>query len=290
MNAPDLPPIAKRLVDHIRDYQRCVVAFSGGVDSVVVAKAAFLALGDHAIAVTAQSPSLANGELTAAIEVASLIGIQHQVVYTNEFSKPEYTRNAPDRCYHCKSELYEQLDALKDKFPHAVVANGTNVDDSSDYRPGLKAATEHSIRSPLAECGLNKQTIRELAAIWQLPVWDKPAMPCLSSRVAYGEEVTPERLQMIDLAEQFLRGRGFHQLRVRYHKGDLARVEVLATELSRLLALPLREELEQRLKEIGFRFVTVDLSGFRSGGLNSLVPIEQLRESVSSRRPDRDDR
>lgn len=290
MTAPELTSIAKRLVEHICDYQRCVVAFSGGVDSVVVAKAAFLALGDNAMAVTAHSPSLGDDELQSAIDVAGVIGIQHQVIHTNEFANPAYVRNAPDRCYHCKTELYDQLSALTAKFPQAVVVNGTNTDDASDYRPGLQAAAEHSVRSPLAECGLNKQTIRELAAMWQLPVWNKPAMPCLSSRVAYGEEVTPERLKMIERAEQFLRVRGFHQLRVRYHKGDLARVEVLPADLSRLLALPLREELESHLKEIGFRFVTVDLTGFRSGGLNSLIPIEQVRGSMASQRPAGDDR
>lgn len=278
---PSVQEIANQLIQQIRTYDQCFVAFSGGVDSALVAKAAQLALGDNAKAITAVSASLAAGELESAKAVADEIGITHEVIRTDEFSNPDYVRNAPDRCYHCKSELYDQLDAICKKFPNAVIANGTNTDDQGDYRPGLRAASEHQVRSPLLECGINKQTVRELAAFWNLPVWDKPAMPCLSSRVAYGEEVTPERLRMIDRAEKFLREQGFTELRVRYHKGDLARVEVPVDEIPRLTNEPLRRQLTEKLTEIGFAFVTVDANGFRSGNLNTLVPLDVLRENNS---------
>ena len=191
---PNSSLLADKLVEHIATYRRCVVAYSGGVDSAVVAKAAHLALGGNSVAVTAVSPSLASGELQSAIECASLIGIAHETIHTSEFSNPEYVRNAADRCYHCKSELYSQLDILCQRYPEAIVANGTNVDDTGDYRPGLTAASEHRVRSPLADCGCSKDDVRGIAKHWKLPVWDKPATPCLSSRVAYGEAVTPRTL------------------------------------------------------------------------------------------------
>lgn len=270
---------AEKLVSQIKSYEQCLVAFSGGVDSAVVAKAAQLALGDSATAITAVSPSLATGELEEARSVAAAIGIRHQTLRTDEFSNPAYVQNAPDRCYHCKTELYDQMDLLKQKFPNATIINGTNTDDTGDYRPGLTAAAEHHVRSPLVECDINKATVRELAAFWQLPVWNKPAMPCLSSRIAYGEEVTAGRLRMIDQAEQFLSERGFVELRVRYHKGDLARVEVSESELPRLIQEPLRSELTAYFEELGFKFVSIDLNGFRSGNLNTLVPLELLKQN-----------
>jgi uncharacterized protein len=266
---------AKRdaLVAALKRLESCAVAFSGGVDSAVVAKAAALALGERAVAVTGTSASLAAGELDLARDVASLIGIRHVVINTDELSSPDYTRNAPDRCYHCKTELYTQLERLVPELGVGHIVNGANADDLGDYRPGMQAAAEHRIHSPLADCGLTKAEVRELAAEWELPVWDKPATPCLSSRVAYGEAVTPERLAMIDEAEQFLRGRGLSNLRVRYHRGDLARIEVPAVELPRLCDATLRQELITELRRLGFKFVTLDLEGFRSGSLNQLVSI-----------------
>jgi uncharacterized protein len=263
----------ERLLAALREMRSCVVAFSGGVDSAVVAKAAHEALGDQAIAVTGVSASLAAGELSAAKDVAARIGIRHLVIDTQEFAQPQYVRNAPDRCYHCKTELYEQIEVLLPNLGAGVIVNGANADDAGDYRPGMRAAGEHRVRSPLAECGLTKAEVRELAAAWELPVWDKPASPCLSSRVAYGQDVTPQRLAMIDRAEQFLRQSGFRICRVRYHEGDLARVEVPREEVARLCNSPLREELEAELKRVGFRLVTIDLSGFRSGSLNELIQI-----------------
>jgi pyridinium-3,5-biscarboxylic acid mononucleotide sulfurtransferase len=253
--------------------ESCAVAFSGGVDSAVVAKAAAVALGDAAVAVTGTSASLAEGELEAAEQLAQLIGIRHLVIATDELSRPDYLKNAPDRCYHCKTELYAQLEALLPKLGVKAIVNGANADDLGDYRPGMQAATEHRIHSPLADCGITKAEVRELAAAWGLPVWDKPATPCLSSRIAYGEEVTPDRLAMIDRAEQFLRSRGLVNLRVRYHRGDLARIEVPLADLPRLCDSEMRRELAAELRRLGFKFITLDLEGFRSGSLNQLVQI-----------------
>jgi uncharacterized protein len=256
---------------------RCAVAFSGGVDSAVVAKAAQLALADQAIAVTGASDALAAGELEAARELAVQIGIRHVVISTDEFSNPLYVANNPDRCYHCKSELYSQLGGLRERLGVDVVLNGANADDLDDYRPGMRAANEHDVRSPLAECGLTKKEVRQLAAAWNLPVADKPATPCLSSRVAYGLNVTPERLSRVDQAEQFLRSLGFHELRVRFHADDMARIEVPVSELSRLCDEPTRAAVLAEFERLGFKFITLDLAGFRSGGFTKLVPSEMLK-------------
>ena len=262
------------LLRFIAQYKNCAVAMSAGVDSTVVAKASHVALGEMAIAVTATSASLASGELDDAKRIAAEIGITHQVVETNEFENPLYVQNSKDRCYHCKTELYTQLDGLSDTLGVQAVFNGTNTDDLGDYRPGLKAASEHSVVSPLVECGMNKSDVRILAEGWNLPTWDKPASPCLSSRIAYGEEVTPQRLEMVDLAERWLKEHGFVNLRVRYHRGDVARVEVPTDEILRIVADELRTPLVTYLKEIGFKFVSLDLNGFESGSLNQLVNIE----------------
>jgi uncharacterized protein len=273
----DLAAKRDSLLALLRSFESCAVAFSAGVDSTVVAKGAQLALGGRAVAVTGVSASLATGELEEARELARQIGIRHVEIATDEFAHSGYTRNAPDRCYHCKTELYSRLDGLAEKLGVQVVLNGANLDDTGDYRPGMLAATEHLVRSPLLECGFTKADVRALAAEWKLPVWDKPASPCLSSRVAYGEEVTPERVAMIDRAEQVLRAHGFRTVRVRYHKGDLARLEVPLAELSRLCEAELRELLTRELHLLGFKFVTLDLEGFRSGSLNSLVPLASLQ-------------
>jgi uncharacterized protein len=256
------------------------VAFSGGVDSAVVAQAAFLALGAEAVAVTAVSDSLASGELEEAEALARQIGIRHQVVQTREFADPNYLRNDPDRCYFCKSELYGRLSGMARELGVDVIASGANTNDSGDHRPGMKAAAERGVRHPLQECGLGKDDVRALARAWGLPTWDKPATPCLSSRIAYGEEVSPERVKMVDGAENWLRGHGLRLLRVRYHKGDLARIEVPVEELPRLASPEVRSGLVQAFRDLGFRFVTLDLEGFRSGSLNTLVPVELLTSSA----------
>lgn len=275
--SPELASKRDRLLELLRGFRQVVVAYSGGIDSTVVAQAAFLALGERAIAVTGTSASLAEGELDEARDVARQIGIRHEVIGTREFEQADYLRNAPDRCYHCKTELYTRLEELRERYPAAVIVNGANTDDTGDYRPGMQAAAEHRVRSPLAECGISKADVRALAAHWDLPTWDKPATPCLSSRVAYGEEVTPERLAMIDRAEQYLRAEGLRTVRVRYHKGDLARLEVPAEELETLCRPERRDALLKHLKSLGFRYVTLDLAGFRSGSMNEVLPIESLR-------------
>ena len=266
-----------RLLDTLRSYESCLVAFSAGVDSTVVAKAAQIALGERAVAATGTSASLASGELDEARHLARLIGIRHEIIETDEFAEPNYLRNAPDRCYHCKTELYTQLEPLARRLGLAVIVNGANADDRGDYRPGMNAAQEHHVRSPLLECGLTKSEVRELAAAWALPVWDKPASPCLSSRVAYGEEVTPDRLAMIDRAEHYLRQLGLRTVRVRYHRGDLARLEVPAESIGRLAEPAVRTGLLETLMQIGFKYVTLDLAGFRSGSHNEALPLVQIK-------------
>lgn len=265
--------MAERLIETIRGYGSCAVAFSAGVDSTVVAKAARLALGDRAVAVTGSSESLATGELDQARELARLIGIRHEVLATQEMADPNYLKNSPARCYFCKAELYQRIEPVAVELHLAVIVNGANLDDLGDYRPGMTAAAEHQVRSPLIECGFGKDAVRTLAAEWELPIWDKPAAPCLSSRIAYGEEVTPERLAMIDQAEQYLRGLGLRELRVRYHRGDMARLEVPPQAVERLCEPETRTKLVAELRRLGFRYVTLDLEGFRSGSQNLvLVP------------------
>ena len=256
---------------------RVAVAFSGGVDSTVVAKAAQLACGDSAIALTAVSPSLASGERDEAEELARQIGITHRVILTDEFENTDYLKNAPDRCYFCKTELYTQLERLAPELGFDTIVNGANLDDRGDYRPGMQAAGEHRVRSPLIEAGLTKADVRLLAREWALPVWDKPASPCLSSRIAYGLEVTPERVRRVDQAEQFLRQTlGIRELRVRHEGNDLARIEIPAAELGRLTAPELRHAVCTKLRELGFKYVTLDLEGFRSGSMNAVLPLVEI--------------
>jgi uncharacterized protein len=273
----------EKLVETLRGYGRVAVAFSGGIDSTVVAQAAYEALGDMAIAVTAVSESLAAGELEEAQELARKIGIRHRVIRTEEFADPNYRRNDSNRCYFCKSELYGRLSGMLGELGVDVIVSGANTDDMGDYRPGLRAASEHGVRHPLQECNLSKADVRALALAWGLPTWDKPATPCLSSRVAYGEDPTPERVRMIDQAEQWLRQRGLRVLRVRYHKGDLARIEVSPDDLPRFVELELRGELITAFRALGFKFVTLDLEGFRSGSMNSVISPESLLRGVVGR-------
>lgn len=277
----------ERLLALLEGYRGVVVAFSGGVDSSVVAKAAVLALKDRALAVTADSPSLPREELEHARQLAQVIGIRHLVLPTQECDNPDYVKNDGRRCYYCKSELYSQLSQLLPQLGLSVVVSGANRDDLGDYRPGLIAAEEHGVRHPLQEAGLTKAEVRALAASWGLPNWSKPASPCLSSRLAPGVAVTPERLQRIERAEELLHAWGLAECRIRYHEGDLARVEVPLAVLAHLAAEPLRTELTRALHALGFTFVTLDLDGFRSGSLNELVPLEMKNEymgrSASSR-------
>lgn len=269
-----------RLQQILADMDRIIVAFSAGVDSTVVAKAAFLARGDQAQAVTAVSPSLASGEKEEAIRLAELIGIPHQLVSTSEFATPEYRANASNRCFYCKTELYQILNEAiaRHDWQDATVVNGANLDDRGDHRPGMQAAADFEVRSPLIEAGLNKADVRDLARHWDLPIWNKPAHPCLSSRIAYGVEVTEERVGRIDAAERFLREEfDIPELRVRLEPQELARIEVPLDQINRLTTPTALPRVTQKFLELGFQNVTLDLQGFRSGSMNSFLSLEELQ-------------
>jgi uncharacterized protein len=274
---PELTAQRDRLVDALRRLGSAAVAFSGGVDSTVVARAAHLALGDRAVAVTADSPSVPRAELAEARRLAEAIGIRHLVVATEEFADPDYVRNDGSRCYFCKSELYGRIETLLPELGVAVICSGANLDDQGDYRPGLVAAAEHRVRHPLQEAGFTKADVRALARAWGLPTWDKPASPCLSSRLAPGVEVSRERTARVEAAEEYLHALGYRECRVRLHEGELARIEVPAEGLARRADPAVREGLARRFQGLGFRFVTLDLEGFRSGSLNALVSLEHKR-------------
>ncbi|MDA7662691.1 ATP-dependent sacrificial sulfur transferase LarE [Pirellulaceae bacterium] len=268
---------ADKLVERISKFNSVIVAYSGGVDSCVVAQAAFKALGaEKAIAVIAISPSLARRELKIAEKGAAKIGMELRCVHTNEIENPEYVANDGRRCFHCKTELYRNLRVFAETSDFETILNGTNLDDFSDYRPGLEAAEQFTVRSPLADCKFTKSDVRDIARHWELPVWNKPASPCLASRIAYNESVEPAKLQMIEAAEDWLLEKGFIEMRVRYHAGDLAKVELPEHDLRKMLDGELRKELTSTLKKIGFRHVTLDLEGFRSGSMNVGLPLVQI--------------
>lgn len=244
-----------------------VVAFSGGTDSTLVAAIAARALPGRSLAVTAVSPSLPPGELEAARQVAGEIGIRHRAVRTNEVRQEAYLGNGADRCYHCKFELYGVLASLAREEQLPAVVSGTNADDLGDYRPGLRAAAERGVRHPLVEAEMTKSDVRAASAVLGLSTWDKPASACLSSRIAFGVRITVEELSKVGRAEMLLKELGFRQVRVRVH-GDLVRVEVEVADLPRLADPDVRERVTGELKRLGYRYVTLDLEGFRSGSMN----------------------
>jgi uncharacterized protein len=260
----------QRLESLIRELGSAIVAYSGGVDSAVVLAVSHAALGAKALAVTAESDSLPARELEAAKRLARWIGAEHIVIRSREVESEKYRSNPVDRCYYCKSELYARLKTIAAERGYACILNGTNLDDLGDYRPGLDAAAEASVRSPLRDAGFAKRDVRALARELGLPVAEKPAAACLASRIPYGEAITPEKLAMVERAEDFLLALGFSQVRVRHH-GDVARIELSKADMPGFLRDEIRESVQKRFKEIGFKYVTLDIEGYRAGSLNEAI-------------------
>lgn len=260
------------------EMDRALIAYSGGIDSTLVAKIAFDVLGSRALAVTAESPSLLPEDLEDARVQAAEIGIAHEIVQTHEMENPNYTANPVNRCYFCKSELHDTLKPLALERGYPYVVDGVNADDLSDYRPGIQAAKERGARSPLAEAQVSKLEVRELAKWLGLPWWDKPAQPCLSSRFPYGEEITISKLQRVGRSERYLRHLGLKNLRVR-SEGDTARIELPPDQIKKFVMTADLPALVAALQSYGFLYVTLDLEGYRSGKLNQVLPIATLQSS-----------
>ncbi|MDQ0285387.1 uncharacterized protein J2Z49_000480 [Desulfofundulus luciae] len=266
-----------RIYETISSFHGAVVAFSGGVDSTLVLKISKDVLGAHAVAVTVNSSLAVPGELERAGEIAALLGARHVVITGKALEDPEFRLNPPERCYLCKRHVYAAMGELARETGAEVVLDGANADDTGDFRPGLRAAREMGVRSPLLEAGLTKEEVRRLARELELPNWNQPAQPCLATRIPYGELITEEKLQQIARAEQFLSGLGFSSVRVRHH-GPVARLELLPEEICRISDVQLREEINRELKRLGFRYVSVDLAGLRSGSLNDLLAPPVTKE------------
>ena len=275
MSAPDLAAKQHALDTHLRRLGRVLVAYSGGVDSAFLAWATHRVLAANALAVIADSPSLARTHLSDAIAFAQEHAIPLEVIQTDELDRPEYARNDSQRCFHCKDELFTVMEKFREQRGFDAIAYGVNLDDQGDFRPGQQAARRHHVAAPLLDAGLTKQDIRTLAREAGLRVWDKPASACLSSRIEYGRPVTREALQTVEDGEDALRVLGFRQFRVRHH-GDIVRIEIGRDELPRALAPEMAAEFTRIFKALGFQFVTLDLEGFRSGSMNALLPAEEL--------------
>jgi uncharacterized protein len=274
-NGANLGSKRDTLNSRLRGLGRTLVAYSGGVDSAFLAWAAHQVLGNDMLAVIADSASLARSQLADAIAFAREQGIPLEVIATAELDRPEYIRNDASRCFHCKDELFTLMESFRLAHDFDSIAYGVNVDDQGDFRPGQAAARQHHVAAPLLEAGLTKQEVRELARNAGLRIWEKPASACLSSRVEYGRAVTREVLDVIEQGEDALRNLGFRQFRVRHH-GDIVRIEIARDELSRALTSEMAVEFARIFKSLGFKFVTLDLEGFCSGSMNSLLTTDQL--------------
>lgn len=260
------------LLDSLRRMGRVIVAFSGGTDSAYLAWAATMALGDNALAITADSASIPESHKRDAEAFVRQFGIRHQYIETHEFENPDYIRNDANRRFHCKDELFTRLDEFRNTYGDAAVIYGVNKDDLGDYRPGQNAANKHEVKAPLVEAGLTKAEIRELSRRAGLPTWDRPAAACLSSRVPYGTPVTIQTIKTVEVGEEEMKTLGFRQFRVRFH-GELVRIEVAREELPRALNLEMADRLTEVFRKLGFKYVTLDLQGYRQGSLNEVLNL-----------------
>ena len=262
----------ERLLDILRRMGRVIVAYSGGTDSAYLSWAARQALGDDAIAITADSASIPESHKRDAEDFVRQFGIRHEYVETHEFENPEYVKNDPDRCFHCKDELFTVLERSARQREIPIIIYGVNKDDLGDYRPGQRAAQLHHVRAPLVEADLTKAEIRELSRLSGLPTWDRPAAACLSSRIPYGTPVTIQNIKTVETGEEAIKALGFRQFRTRFH-GELVRIEIAPDELPRALDLEMAGKLTRIFKKLGFKYVTLDLEGYRQGSLNEVLPL-----------------
>jgi uncharacterized protein len=268
-----------RLRELLREMKLAVLAYSGGVDSSLLLRAASEVMGPQLIAVTAVSDTYPQGELAAAQDFVRSLGVSHRIIHTRELDNEQFVQNPPERCFHCKTELFEKLAALASTEGIPFILDGSNTDDQNDYRPGRRAAEKYSVRSPLVEAGINKADVRRLASLLDLPQWDKPSLACLSSRIPYGTRITRDILDRIQQAENCLHGLGFRQVRVRHH-GDTARIELDKNDFSRMLNNDFADRVVASLKELGYTYVSLDLAGYRTGSMNEGLQSVRSEEFV----------
>jgi len=273
-------PKQERLFAILREFDRVIVAYSGGTDSAYLAWAAHQVLGERALAITADSPSIPESHKRDAADFARRFGLRHEVIPTYEFDNPEYVKNDASRCFHCKDELFARLEEIGRERGIPTIVYGVNVDDLGDYRPGQSAARIHQVKAPLVEAGLTKAEIRELSRQAGLPTWDRPAAACLASRIPYGTPVTIQNIRQVELGEEEMRALGFRQFRVRYHD-KLARLEIAREEMERAFSLEMAGKLTAIFKKLGFQYVALDLEGYRQGSLNEVLPLRKAEAEAA---------